>query len=485
MITFSRLKFFTLRAVYLICLFVMSIFSDASTQPQFTPSRVSSTGSLHQSIHPSSLNEGSDSERFEDSVTENSRYGVYFNRIPVWGFSQAPDNVLSSLLNACSFPYLLWKGNTCDPSVRSDGLPQRQEPRLPRCRPSRVVKARSQPLTDDEPHPLVTDLAFGPLDANTNAELAAQASIYDSSSERTVKLPLEYIRQVKPAHCTRLHLCRDVRLAVGDRRALHEGSLVFCIGPSYTYIVRKAAFQDEFQLSRGDRYIVYRLYADLWALCIKIPFDPRVPILNWMKDGKMDIGFLPLCAVTLAGEIDAFADRCLNYASDPRSTVRYPGNGLTVVPPARSHSLNASKRISQGDGIGDQLPPFMSAWGDNSLEGTDMDFIPLDANMARLFSNFGGWRERAHELRSRVSIRNLRRRRSSEQRSSVHSNLTQGASSRSSHMEEAEGTSSEGLANSVGSSSSKSKWRQVGESAREQTKRLRNSLRRGRRTWSA
>lgn len=480
MITFSRLKLFMLRAVYSICLFVMSIFSDASTQPQFTPSRVSSTGSLHQGIRPGSINERSGSERFEDPVTENSRYGIYSNWLPVWGFSQTPDSILS-LLNACSLPYLRWKGISCDPSDRFDGLSQRQEPRLPRCRPSRVVKARSQPLTDDEPHPLATDLAVGPLDANINAELAAQASIYDSSAERSVKLPLKYIRQVKPGHCTRLHLCRDVRLAVRDKRALHEGSLVFCIDPSYTYIDRKAAFPDEFQLSRGDRYIVYRLYADLWALCIKITFDPRVPIFSWMKDGKMDIGFLPLCAVTLAGEIDAFANRCLDYTSDPQSTARYPGNGLTVVPPARSHSLNASKRIAQGDGIGDQLPPFMSAWGDDSLEGTDMDFIPLDANMRHLFSNFGGWRERAHELRSRVSIRNLRRRRSSEQRSSVNSNLTQGASSRSSHMEEAEGASSEGLANSVGSSSSKSKWRQVGESAREQTKRLRNSLRSGRR----
>lgn len=199
----------------------------------------------------------------------------------------------------------------------------------------------------------------------------------------------------------------------------------------------------------------------------------------------MDIGFLPLCAVTLAGGIDAFANRCLNYASDPQSAARYPGNGLTVIPPARSYSLNSNKRIAQGDGIGDQLPPFMSAWGNDSLEGTNMDFIPLDANTGHLFSNFGSWRERAHELQSRVSIRNLRRRSSSERRSSANSNLTQGAFARSAQMEEGEEGLSEGPAKSVGSSSSKSKWWQAGDSAREQTKRLRNSLRRGRRRWSA
>jgi hypothetical protein len=104
--------------------------------------------------------------------------------------------------------------------------------------------------------------------------------MYDSNSERSVTLPLEYVRQVKPDHCTRLRLCRDVRLEVGDKRALHEGSLVSCTDPSYTYIDRNATFPDEFELFRGNRYIVYRVYADLWALCIIISFDPRGPIFK-------------------------------------------------------------------------------------------------------------------------------------------------------------------------------------------------------------
>lgn len=67
---------------------------------------------------------------------------------------------------------------------------------------------------------------------------------------------------------------------MGDKRALHEGSLVSCTDASYTYIDRNATFPDEFELFRGNRYIVYRLYADLWALCIIISFDPRGPIFK-------------------------------------------------------------------------------------------------------------------------------------------------------------------------------------------------------------
>ncbi|RMJ25168.1 hypothetical protein PHISP_03959 [Aspergillus sp. HF37] len=260
-------------------------------------------------------------------------------------------------------------------------------------------------------------------EASTNQSYSWHPFLKEDLVDKSFSRP--YFRQTKPGLCTRLQLCKDVRLGVGERWAIQEGSLVVCVDPSYTHLDRREGFSDEFELASGDFYVVYRLYADLWALCVKLSFDSRTGSYFHGKPGdSVNLGFLPLCAVTLAANFGAFVQRTSRYMSYPPSEIRHPGNGLPVIPPERSHSVNASKQIFHGGRIRIQLRVTApDAYGNLSLEDAGVDFIPLDSTLEQLFSKFGGWRERAHQLRSRVSLPNIRHEGSSEQHAGVDSRV--------------------------------------------------------------
>lgn len=445
-----------------------SINSEPLSPRQLDPRPVPSLSSLRLGVFTDDLDLsfGSESERSQDSVAKRRRHGVYFHRPPVWCPGPCPHNNPPVAMRGCSFPCMFIQGNICDDTDCIEGAPRQQKCLLcptcttdvKSCTDRYVPREFSEAsVGDEEANPWATDLycemTAATIDARVDTEavvsnptsddplltgslnshltasnqnsryrrlkvssaLASEAAMnssdYQSSlGEISPSPPFvhHYFRQTKPGLCTRLQLYKDVRLGVGEKWAIQEGSLVVCIDPSYTRFDRKEGFSDEFELANGDFYIVCRLYADLWALCAKVSFDSRAgSYCHDSTGGSMNPGFLPLCAVTLAANLSAFVRRCFKYANFPPSDARYPGNGLPVIPPERSHSVNASKQIFQGGG-NIELPSMVhSPYSSLSLEGIDMDFIPLDSTLQQLFSKFGSRRERVHQLRSRMSHRNI------------------------------------------------------------------------------
>lgn len=157
-----------------------------------------------------------------------------------------------------------------------------------------------------------------------------------------------------------------MRLGPDEGWVIREGSLVICLDPKYTGDYN---FQDrphQFELVHGDVYVVCRMYGDLWALCAKVTLDSPVELSGKIRNtpkGFQSLGFLPLCAVTLAANFSSFMRRCAEYdksslggpqtpgnsAEDDNKSSRggpqTPGNGLAVTPPYRTHSIPASRDI--------------------------------------------------------------------------------------------------------------------------------------------
>lgn len=214
------------------------------------------------------------------------------------------------------------------------------------------------------------------------------------------------LRQRNAGLCTRLHSCRDIRLDVGDKWAIQEGSLVVGIDPSYTIFDRHTEHQpDEFEIVNGDFYVVCCLYADLWALCVKMSFDSLTEddMNRPSRNCSIHLGFLPLCAVTLAVNYSSFGRRCFRP-----NQLTHPGNGLRVTPPQRSHSLNASKQIRERK-VSDLT--FSSMVHDScktlTLHGINMEYLPLDSTLQGLFADIGGRRDRIQQIGKRMSFRKL------------------------------------------------------------------------------
>ena len=161
------------------------------------------------------------------------------------------------------------------------------------------------------------------------------------------------------------------------------------IHPVHTNIEGPSRSSDEFPLEFGNFYVVCRMYADLWALCAK------VSLFEGDREGEEEhclrnIAFLPICSVTLAANFGAFITRCSHREKNSaHNEPMYPGNGLSVTPPERSHSLTASKQVFHEislQGIG--LPAVADeACKTVSLEG--MDFVPLDSTLEHLISEMG------------------------------------------------------------------------------------------------
>ena len=104
--------------------------------------------------------------------------------------------------------------------------------------------------------------------------------------------------------------------------------------------------------------------------------------------------------MTLAANFSSFIQRCQSV----NETSKYPGNGLPVMPPERSHSLNASKQFFQGDRLHIGLPSIVyDTYNTLSLGAIDMDFVPLDSTLQQLFSSIGARRDSVHKLGKRMS----------------------------------------------------------------------------------
>ena len=443
-----------------------SINSELTSHHHLNPRPMLSLSSLRLGVFTDDFNFESESERSQDSISKKRRHGIYFHRPPVWCPGPCPHNSQPAAMRGCSISCMALKGGPCDDPDCPERAHHQKCLLCPSCtRDVTTYADRNLPREfsegstwEEELSPWAKDLfcemTAATIDAQVDVEngvcestsddplivgslnshltVSKQNSKYQrmktqsaltvrpamnsfdyqsSSAENIPGTPcLHYYRQTKPGLCTRLQLFKDVRLGVGDKWAIQEGSLVVCIGRSYTHLDRKEGFSDEFELTNGDFYIVCRLYADLWALCVKVSFDSSAG--SYFHDAtpgeNLNLGFLPLCAVTLAANFSGFVRRCFSYKSFHPTEVRYPGNGLTVIPPERSHSVNASKQIFHLERPRIELPSLAHAgYNSLSLEGIDMDYIPLDSTLQQLFSKFERKRERAHQLRSRMSLRNL------------------------------------------------------------------------------
>ncbi|KAL4929954.1 uncharacterized protein BDV17DRAFT_290307 [Aspergillus undulatus] len=310
----------------------------------------------------SSLDESlaSDAQMPQDSVSKRRRHAMYFHRPPVWRYSSFQDESSSPEMS--------------EDLNGSDRVPEEDLwiGALKMANQDEFGAAPYVALNDsdsDHETPLLEDWAsdrdMPPLDCRP-------------SFTETIPDPF---CQSKPVFCTRLHSYRDIRLGLGEQWAVQEGSLVIGIGPEYTLLDSHERDMDEFEVSSGDVFVVCSLYADLWALCAKVSFNASLD-----GDDALRIAFLPLCSVTLLPNYSAFVQRsatCAEYYGSHED--RYPGNGLPVMPPRRSHSLTASKQAFQGLDNPIPLPlAAQEAFRSLALRYIDDDFAPTFAAQDRI-----------------------------------------------------------------------------------------------------
>lgn len=193
--------------------------------------------------------------------------------------------------------------------------------------------------------------------------------------------------QRKVALCTRLQSYCDIRCPPDEPWAMQEGSLVVGIQPLYVGGMSGHNDESEFELRLGRVYVILAMYADLWALCVDVSFDMVADnIKNCHK--TFNIGFLPLCAVTLPCNLGAFFARCGGpFSSELEIEPAHPWNGQVVVPPKRSYSLTAAAEIRQ-PGYQLLLQPLTQEILKNIslLSGAEDSAVPLDAPVKDLIA---------------------------------------------------------------------------------------------------
>ncbi|KAL5341300.1 hypothetical protein BJX70DRAFT_65595 [Aspergillus crustosus] len=328
-------------------------------------------------VLPDTSSLASEAEGLQDSVSRKRRHAMYFYRPPVWRYSSVQDGSSSLDLSEDSN----WCDEASDCSLR--------------------FQDTCQEILESAPYVPLTD-----SDSDYETPLLQEES--SSSESVTAPPPVtavpESFYQTKPTFCTRLHAYRDIRLDSGERWSIQEGSLVIGLDPEYTLLESHERRLDEFRVVGGDVYVVCSLYADLWALCAKVSFNPLSE-----SDERRRVAFLPLCAITVAPNYSAFVQRCSQRSNQEE---KYPGNGLPVTPPQRSHSLTASKQVFQS--LSDQLALPLAAqeiFQSLALKHTMDDFVPLDSTLEPIFSPLTSRRRRL--MRRIKSSRSLSRNRGS------------------------------------------------------------------------
>lgn len=182
--------------------------------------------------------------------------------------------------------------------------------------------------------------------------------------------------QHKAPLCTRLQFYCDIRCPPDEQWIMQEGSLVVGIQREFVGILPQPSAKDELVVRLGRIYVIVYMYADLWAYCIDVSFD-----VNKEDTGSFNAGFLPLWAVTLPANLDAFLDRCGGRYSDEYGLEpAYPWTGQVAVPPKRSHSRKAAAEIMQ-PGYELPLKPMTQELLKNfaPLSSAGGSVVPLDA----------------------------------------------------------------------------------------------------------
>ncbi|KAL4910959.1 hypothetical protein BDW74DRAFT_4323 [Aspergillus multicolor] len=336
----------------------------------------------------------------DDSVSKRRRHAIYFHRPPIWryssyqGGSSSPD-MSEDLTNIAKDR----ASRSIESLWRITKTIDRGDEELDEARWMGSLRLADQQKTDAAPYVVLND---------SDSDLEIPLLNTDSYGESTllecqpIKPRPELIHQKKPIFCTRLHSYKDIRLGWREQWAVQEGSVVIGLHPEYTIFDSQQREEDEFHIAGGDLYVVCSLYADLWALCAKVSLDPSTA-----GDIPLKVAFLPLCAVTLAQNYSAFVQRStggIQYFSTNEE--KYPGNGLPVMPPRRSHSLIASKQIYDSPKGAIKLPLVVrDVFQVPVLTHTDDDFVPLDSTLESIFSPL----TRRHLFRRIGRTRSLRK----------------------------------------------------------------------------
>ncbi|PLB54526.1 hypothetical protein P170DRAFT_469987 [Aspergillus steynii IBT 23096] len=395
--------------------------TDAGIEAFFSCSSISNASSQ---THLASMDSSSIISS-RDSVAGRRRHAIYFHRPPVWRSSTDPTSGLAASDGCMCRLSSQEICNLCESRLSYDTIGRQsgsfsstidKEHRL--CQEVEAANADllasfdSSTSESDQGIPLLGDWKNyepGRWSDLLLSEMEARPSWLRNPKARLPNIPPLQIshRQVKPGLCTRLKSYRDIRLGLDERWAIQEGSLVICIDPLYTLIDQETPRPDEFQIVNGDVYIICRLYADLWALCVKASFKSLPENYGDSATAatpSLTFGFIPLCAVTLAANFSAFvgrSDRCSDY---PSSEPRYPGNGLPVLPPMRSHSLIDSKQVFQSDKPQFPLPIVALTTLKSSALEDDTDFIPLDSTLEQILSKLMDHKGRSGGMKSRVTF---------------------------------------------------------------------------------
>ncbi|EPS30668.1 hypothetical protein PDE_05620 [Penicillium oxalicum 114-2] len=158
--------------------------------------------------------------------------------------------------------------------------------------------------------------------------------------------------QRKPIHCDYIKSLRDIRAEPSSDVAPHgwlieEGSVVIGVGPSYVVSTGDDQPLDQLDLKEGKLYVVEQIFGDMWALCSE--FSTSQPNRHGKVAGSPNrlagLGFLPLCAVTLAANYGTFLERCREYRHSPDQSLLTPANGGCVLPSVRVQSVDVSREM--------------------------------------------------------------------------------------------------------------------------------------------
>ncbi|KAJ5579921.1 uncharacterized protein N7459_005906 [Penicillium hispanicum] len=384
-------------------------------KPGFLPSAMSS-GDLSDatsSSHPYT----------PDSIAKRRRHGEYFHRPPVW-FPRSCSHATSMTSQPEDHQPTLGPNPNDQPCVICPScraglslFALRQSPLLS---PSSVAGKENVACASGwEPH-VLSDVASTHAGSGEETAVDRDTSLLSPpekdrprpstpSKQNTVDIvspvtpehvkntPLagcqipDVFSQPKATLCSRLEYYRDIRCAPGQRWSMQEGSLVIGIDPTLVHTAPDNHLPDKHELRQGKLYVICRMYADMWALCVEVSVDIPSPLNLPVPSLGVNFGFLPLCAVTLAANLGPFMTRCHEYHVSPRTESLFPGNGQCVMAPERAESLHASLqifRLGRRSVFNLDVPPMVRQAYTNFmlLDRPEADYVPLDSTLEKLFN---------------------------------------------------------------------------------------------------
>ncbi|KAJ6106911.1 hypothetical protein N7512_010428 [Penicillium capsulatum] len=344
-----------------------------------------------------------------DSISRRRRHGEYMQRAPLHHAFSSISRTLSSLTTRSSATHVgqeqkdIQQPTAAESPENANDHDHLPEPgialeRLPTLKP----QVHEPALTTENLEKLNRSTKKRCLDPRPSP--TAMGTVCSVSG---MMMPLDTPSPPTRPESTRLRYFRDARCIPRTPWAFKEGSLVIGIDPSYVEWSphQPVSSTDTHELKPGKMYVICRMYTDMWALCIEVSLDFPPPLDSWPPLG-VNVGFLPLCAVTLPVNYASFLQRCegqRNFSETPPSC---PSHGQCLNVPLRSTSLGASSDIlnpqQNTKRIGIPVPRMVHEIYDNFLsllrqDGDSVVYRPafredLHDKAPWIFRRMGRWR---------------------------------------------------------------------------------------------